>query len=337
MRCRVQGRDGALPARTGATASAVSGLKSGSNQSGDLLGSTAASFISKNYCARARQPGSISSAALGAPIVTTKLFAFAGITASRTATRRHNQLRADRRDAGRRLIRLPACTGSVQRRDRWLSTAHRPVEDGPGGAELPEARRCPPICGKLQWHPEQQRRASGPGQGRLHDQLELVAVRALLTRLTQPGDLRQHQRRRSAARARTTNCTRSSRAQPGAVGVDAQLAARDDQQDAERSAAAAVFQRNESGSRCPAWCPVHGRDGRETASRWRRRQTQVLNSTGFQIADDVDLVRGAHQLSIGGNWIRSRIETVSNRPTNGRSRSTNRRQVCRWPISWSAR
>jgi hypothetical protein len=63
----------------------------------------------------------------------------------------------------------------------------------------------------------------------------------------------------------------------------------------------------------------------------------VLNSTGFQIADDVDLVRGAHQLSIGGNWIRSRIETVSNRPTNGRSRSTNRRQVCRWPISWSAR
>ncbi len=42
-----------------------------------------------------------------------------------------------------------------------------------------------------------------------------------------------------------------------------------------------------------------------------------FNSTSFQIADDIDLVRGAHQLSIGGNWIHSRIETVNNRPTNG--------------------
>src|SRR6185436_427538 len=42
-----------------------------------------------------------------------------------------------------------------------------------------------------------------------------------------------------------------------------------------------------------------------------------FNSNGFQIADDLDLVRGAHQLSIGANWIHSRIETVNNRPTNG--------------------
>ena len=42
-----------------------------------------------------------------------------------------------------------------------------------------------------------------------------------------------------------------------------------------------------------------------------------FNSKGFQIADDVDLVRGNHQFSIGGNWIRSRIETLNNRPTNG--------------------
>jgi hypothetical protein len=42
-----------------------------------------------------------------------------------------------------------------------------------------------------------------------------------------------------------------------------------------------------------------------------------FNSTGFQIADDVDVVRGNHQLSIGGNWIHSRIETLNNRPTNG--------------------
>jgi len=42
-----------------------------------------------------------------------------------------------------------------------------------------------------------------------------------------------------------------------------------------------------------------------------------FNSKGWQIADDLDVIRGAHQLSIGGNWIRSRIETLNNRPTNG--------------------
>ena len=42
-----------------------------------------------------------------------------------------------------------------------------------------------------------------------------------------------------------------------------------------------------------------------------------FNSTGLQIADDIDLVRGAHQFSVGGNWIHSRIDTLNNRPTNG--------------------
>jgi len=42
-----------------------------------------------------------------------------------------------------------------------------------------------------------------------------------------------------------------------------------------------------------------------------------FNSKGFQIADDVDVIRGAHQLSFGANWIRTRIETLNNRPTNG--------------------
>ena len=42
-----------------------------------------------------------------------------------------------------------------------------------------------------------------------------------------------------------------------------------------------------------------------------------FNSKGFQVADDVDLIRGNHQFSIGGNWIHSKIETLNNRPTNG--------------------
>jgi hypothetical protein len=42
-----------------------------------------------------------------------------------------------------------------------------------------------------------------------------------------------------------------------------------------------------------------------------------FNSSTFQLADDLDVVRGAHQVSFGGNWIHSRIETLNNRPTNG--------------------
>jgi carboxypeptidase family protein/TonB-dependent receptor-like protein len=42
-----------------------------------------------------------------------------------------------------------------------------------------------------------------------------------------------------------------------------------------------------------------------------------FNSKTLQVADDLDMVRGSHQFSVGGNWIHSRIETVNNRPTNG--------------------
>lgn len=42
-----------------------------------------------------------------------------------------------------------------------------------------------------------------------------------------------------------------------------------------------------------------------------------FNSQGFQLADDVDWIRGSHQLSIGANWIHTKIETLNNRPTNG--------------------
>lgn len=42
-----------------------------------------------------------------------------------------------------------------------------------------------------------------------------------------------------------------------------------------------------------------------------------FNSEGFQIADDVDMIRGDHQISFGVNWIHTKIETLNNRPTNG--------------------
>jgi len=42
-----------------------------------------------------------------------------------------------------------------------------------------------------------------------------------------------------------------------------------------------------------------------------------FNSKTYQIADDLDFVRGPHQLSVGANWIHSNIATLNNRPTNG--------------------
>ena len=42
-----------------------------------------------------------------------------------------------------------------------------------------------------------------------------------------------------------------------------------------------------------------------------------FNSDSFQIANDTDIVSGRHQLSFGGNWIRTKIETLNNRPSNG--------------------
>src|SRR4029079_12040408 len=42
-----------------------------------------------------------------------------------------------------------------------------------------------------------------------------------------------------------------------------------------------------------------------------------FNSNAFQIANHLDWLLGKHQVSVGGNWIHTRIETVNNRPSNG--------------------
>ena len=42
-----------------------------------------------------------------------------------------------------------------------------------------------------------------------------------------------------------------------------------------------------------------------------------FHSRGFQLANDFDVIRGGHQFAFGANWIRTRIETLNNRPTNG--------------------
>lgn len=42
-----------------------------------------------------------------------------------------------------------------------------------------------------------------------------------------------------------------------------------------------------------------------------------FNSVAFQLSDDIDIVRGNHQISAGANWIHTNIKTNNNRPTNG--------------------
>ena len=42
-----------------------------------------------------------------------------------------------------------------------------------------------------------------------------------------------------------------------------------------------------------------------------------FNSTGYQLADDFDWIRGNHQFSFGVNYIKTDIKTINNRPTNG--------------------
>jgi Carboxypeptidase regulatory-like domain/TonB dependent receptor len=42
-----------------------------------------------------------------------------------------------------------------------------------------------------------------------------------------------------------------------------------------------------------------------------------FNATAFQLAEDVDLIRGSHQISFGVNFIHAIINTTNNRPTDG--------------------
>jgi Carboxypeptidase regulatory-like domain len=42
-----------------------------------------------------------------------------------------------------------------------------------------------------------------------------------------------------------------------------------------------------------------------------------FNSTVYQIADDVNIIRGSHQITFGGNYLYAYMNTVNNRPTNG--------------------
>ena len=52
--------------------------------------------------------------------------------------------------------------------------------------------------------------------------------------------------------------------------------------------------------------------------RWRRYEPRAFQLDGLAIRpDDVDIVRGSHQITLGVDYIYSLMNTANNRPTNG--------------------
>src|SRR5262249_54437279 len=42
-----------------------------------------------------------------------------------------------------------------------------------------------------------------------------------------------------------------------------------------------------------------------------------FNSLAYQLSEDINVVRGSHQIAFGVNYIRAIMNTLNNRPTNG--------------------
>ena len=199
----------ALPARYGYHAASAVNLvtKSGSNQvHGDLFEfNRNYHFISKNYFAAEKDSlvRNQFGGTMGAPIVKNKLFAFGGyqgrIENSNPPTTISYAPTAEMLAGDFTAFASPACNGGVQRTLTGGFVNNRIDPSKLNSVALNFLKHVPVStdpCGKLQYGiPNNSTEHQALGQGRLHDQLELVAVRALLLRgVRQPGDLRRHQR-----------------------------------------------------------------------------------------------------------------------------------------------
>ena len=222
----------------------------------------------------------------------------------------------------------PACNGGGQRQpDRRLRRTTRSIPSRLSPVAQNFAKYLPvdqaDPCGRVQYrHPQQQHRAPGADQGRLHAEQPAVDLRPLSLRgLRQPRDLRRQER---------ADAQPHRPEQPGALGrgrpqlravVVRELAARHLQQDAQRSPAAGVLHRHRPGQQGvqPA-AGIHGhqRHRQRLRGRQRRHQSRLLRFGWLPARRRRRLVlQGNHQISFGGNWIHTKIETLNNRPTNG--------------------
>ena len=223
----------------------------------------------------------------------------------------------------------PACNGGTQRTLTGGFVGNRIDPSRLSPVSLNFLKHVPVStdpCGKASVrHPEQQHRAPGAGEGRLHDQQR---TRSLFARYFYA--VYDNPATYDGSNVLTLSRTGQNNQvhslvlghNSGAVAVDAQLAARHDQPDAERPAAAAVFQRRPiSASKVFSLVPGYvgiSVTGNGFSIGNGGDQPGLLQLEGLADRRTTSTWSAAnHQFSIGGNWIHSRIETLNNRPTNG--------------------
>ena len=203
---------------------------------------------------------------------------------------------------------------------------------------LPTATADP--CGRVQYGiPNNNTEHQVISKGGLHAERTPVGVRALpLRRLRQPGDLRRQERADAQPhRPEQRGAFDGGRPQPGAV-VLRQRAARHLNTTINDRPLPEYFTATDLGSKVYSPLPGLCRHQRQR-QRFLRRQpaapTRATSTpTAFQLADDVDIVKGNHQVSFGGNWIHTKIETLNNRPDQRRVHVQRPgRPACRWPTS----
>ena len=88
----------------------------------------------------------------------------------------------------------------------------------------------------------------------------------------------------------------------------------------QRSPAAGVLHRDRSrqqGLQPAAGLHGHQRHRQRLRGRQRRHQSRLLRFGRLSAGRRRRLLKGDHQISFGGNWIHTKIETLNNRPTNG--------------------
>ena len=170
-------------------------------------------------------------------------------------------------------------------------------------------------------NPEQQHRAPDPGQSRLQHVLEPVAVRPISLRgVRQSGDLR---RRNVLTLSRTGQ---NNKAHSFVLGHNWILSPR------MINALHVTYNKTLNDRPLPeffspadlginVYGPQPGFMGVTVTNGFGigagATNPGFFDSDSFQIANDTDIVRGHHQVSFGANWIRTKIETLNNRPSNG--------------------